>query len=86
MALVSRSSYLGTEERAKGEKKMELKDTYWKDEDGKVAKGDGDKLPKGWAKGKLVAKKGDEISDLEAKELGIKKETKAKAPAENKDK
>ena len=85
MALVSRSSYLGAERQAKGEK-MELKDTYWKDEDGKVAKGDGDKLPKGWAKGKLVAKKGDELSDLEAKELGIKKETKAKAPAENKSK
>jgi len=32
----------------------------------------------------FIAKKGTEISDLEAKEYGIAKETKAKEPKENK--
>ena len=38
----------------------------------------------GWAKGKLIARAGAEISDLQAKEYGLKKETKAKAQKENK--
>jgi len=64
---------------------MILKKDVWIDEDGKVGEGK-DGLPKGWAKGKLVAKAGTEISDLQAKELGLKKETKAKKAQENKSK
>tara|TARA_R110002050_G_scaffold264484_3_gene405313 strand:- start:3074 stop:3292 length:219 start_codon:yes stop_codon:yes gene_type:complete len=64
---------------------MILKKDIWIDEDGKVAEAN-DGLPKGWAKGKLVAKAGTEISDLQAKELGLKKETKAKKAQENKSK
>ena len=64
---------------------MKVKKDLWINEDGEVKEGVADgKLPKGWAKGKLVARSGDELSDLEAKELGLKKETKAKAPKENK--
>ena len=63
--------------------KMKLaKDVYINDE-GQVkesAKG----LPSGWAKGKLLGRKGQEITDAQAKEWGIGK--KAKAPAENKSK
>ena len=63
--------------------KMKLaKDVYINDE-GQVkesAKG----LPTGWAKGKLLGRKGQEITDAQAKEWGFGK--KAKAPAENKSK
>ena len=63
--------------------KMKLaKDVYINDE-GQVkesVKG----LPTGWAKGKILGRKGQEISDAQAKEWGIGK--KAKAPAENKSK
>ncbi len=66
-----------------GKAKMKLaKDVYINDE-GQVkesAKG----LPTGWAKGKLLGRKGQEITDAQAKEWGIGK--KAKAPAENKSK
>ena len=41
-------------------------------------------LPKSWRKGKLLGVKGQEISDVQAKEWGLG--TKAKAPAENKGK
>tara|TARA_R100000664_G_scaffold34170_2_gene54603 strand:+ start:1653 stop:1862 length:210 start_codon:yes stop_codon:yes gene_type:complete len=67
------------------EENMKIKKDLYMNEDGEVkegsAKGD---LPNGWAKGKLIARAGSEISDLQAKEYGIKKETKAKAPKENK--
>ena len=62
---------------------MILKKDIWIDEAGKVGESNNG-LPKGWAKGKLVARAGEEISDLQAKELGLKKETKAKKPTENK--
>jgi len=42
-------------------------------------------LPKGWAKGKLIGKKGQEMSDADYKALNIIA-TKAKAPKENKGK
>ena len=40
-------------------------------------------LPKGWAKGKLIGLKGQEMSDADFKALNIVA-TKAKAPKENK--
>lgn len=64
---------------------MILKKDVWIDEDGNIGEAV-DGLPKGWAKGKLVAKAGTEMSDLQAKELGLKKETKAKKAQENKSK
>ena len=42
-------------------------------------------LPKGWAKGKLIGRKGQEMSDADYKALSMV-ETKAKAPKENKGK
>lgn len=66
-------------------KTMILKKDVWIDEDGNIGEAV-DGLPKGWAKGKLVAKAGTEMSDLQAKELGLKKETKAKKAQENKSK
>ena len=44
---------------------MILKKDIWIDEAGKVGEGNNG-LPKGWAKGKLVARAGEEISDLQA--------------------
>ena len=84
MVLFSHSSYLvGAEQTNKKRKKMKLaKDLYEKD--GEYVLSDGH--PKKWA-GQgchFIAKKGTEISDLEAKEYGIAKETKAKEPKENK--
>ena len=66
------------------EEKMKLaKDVYINDagEVKESAKG----LPTGWAKGKLLGRKGQEVSDMQAKEWKLK-ETKAKAPVENKGK
>jgi len=87
LVLLSHSSYASDSSGMQTGKKdnMILKNDVWIDEDGKVAEGK-DGLPKGWAKGKLVAKAGTEISDLQAKELGLKKETKAKKAQENKSK
>lgn len=84
MALVSHSSYIqkASEDKAKGEK-MILKDDLWQDDDGNIGKGVNGGLPKGWAKGKLLARAGSEVSDLQAKEWKVK-ETKAKEPVENK--
>ena len=85
MVLLSHSTYvsnLGGMQTGKKET-MILKKDIWIDEDGKVGEGNNG-LPKGWAKGKLIARAGEEISDLQAKELGLKKETKAKKPTENK--
>lgn len=59
------------------------KDLYI-NEKGELKEGSGTELPKGWNKGKLVAVAGTELSDLQAKEYGLGKETKAKAPKENK--
>ena len=81
MVLFSTSSYGGVEKTRR--KNMKLKKDLWINEDGEV-KESNNGLPKGWAKGKLVGRAGDEISDVQAKEYGISKETKAKKPAENK--
>ncbi len=69
-----------------GKEKMAhvLKKDVWVDDEGKVAESDGD-IPKGWRKGKLLGRKGQEVSDMQAKEWGLK-ETKAKKPVENKGK
>lgn len=84
MVLFSHSSYEVGAEQTKKRKTMKLKKDLWINEEGKIAEGT-DGLPKGWAKGKLLGKKGDEVSDLQAKEWGIDNpKTKAKAPAENK--
>ena len=85
--MFSHSSYasnLGGKQTEEKEN-MKIKKDLWINEEGEVkeAQANGD-LPKGWAKGKLIARAGAELSDLEAKEYGIKKETKAKAPKENK--
>ena len=63
---------------------MKIKKDLWINEEGEVKEGSNGELPKGWAKGKLVARAGAEISDLEAKEYGLKKETKAKEPKDTK--
>ena len=87
MVLFSHLSYANNlgEKQTMEKEIMKIKKDLYMNEDGEVkegsAKGD---LPTGWAKGKLIARAGTEISDLEAKEYGIKKETKAKAPKENK--
>lgn len=57
---------------------MKIKKDLWINDEGEVKEGSSEGLPKGWAKGKLVARAGDEISDLEAKEYGLKAENKAK--------
>jgi hypothetical protein len=58
-----------------------LKKDTWQNEDGQVKQSDNG-LPKDWKKGKLLGRKGMEVSDLQAKEWGLT--TKAKAPTENK--
>jgi len=65
---------------------MKIKKDVYINDDGEIGYGVDGGLPKGWAKGKLVARAGDEMPDIQAKALGIKNETKAKAPAENKSK
>lgn len=87
MVLLSHSSYVSNLGGMQTGKKdtMILKKDIWIDEAGKVGEGNNG-LPKGWAKGKLIARAGEEISDLQAKELGLKKETKAKKAQENKSK
>jgi len=82
MVLFSHSSYsLGAKQTER--KKMKLsKDLYEKD--GEYVLSDGH--PKKWG-GQgchLVGRKGEEITDLQAKEYGIAKETKAKKASENK--
>ena len=84
MTLVTRSSFNGQGELQSGKKIMELKKYVWIDEAGKIAETSDNSLPKGWRKGQLLGAKGQEVSDLQAKEWGLGK--KAKAPAENKGK
>lgn len=62
-----------------------LKKDVWTNENGEIKESDSG-LPKGWAKGKLLGRKGQEVSDLQVKEWGLTKETKAKKPVENKGK
>lgn len=70
-----------------GEDKMAqtLKKDVWINEAGNI-KQSAEGLPAGWKKGKLLGRKGQEISDMQAKEWGLNKETKAKKPVENKGK
>jgi hypothetical protein len=84
MVLVSHLSYKQAGVSQTEKEKMILKKDLWINDEGEVKEGSSEGLPKGWAKGKLVARAGSEISDLEAKNYGLKKETKAKEPKENK--
>ena len=86
MTLVTRSSFNGKGELQSGKKKMILKKYVWVDEAGKIAETSNNTLPKNWRKGKLLGVKGHEVSDVQVKEWGLGKSTKAKAPAENKGK
>jgi len=86
MTLITRSSFNGTGELRSGEKIMILKKYVWVDEAGKVAETTDNQLPKAWRKGKLLGVKGHEVSDAQAKEWGLGKATKAKAPVEDKSK
>lgn len=85
MTLVTRSSFNGQDELQSGKKIMQLKKYVWVDEAGKIAETSENQLPKTWRKGQLLGAKGQEVSDLQAKEWGLGK-AKAKAPAENKGK
>ena len=81
MAIMSYHSYGGS---IVGEEKMELKKDIYMNDAGECVETTGG-LPKGWAKGKLMGKKGQEMSDADYKALNIIA-TKAKAPKENKGK
>ena len=89
MVLFSHSSYasnLGAGQ-PREEKMNIIKKHLYINDDGEIKEGGKDELPKGWAKGKLLANAGDEVSDLTAELWGIKKPaTKAKKPTENKSK
>ncbi len=63
--------------------KVKLKKDVYTNDAGEIKETTGG-LPKGWPKGKLLGKKGQEVSDAQAKEWGIGK--KAQAPKENKSK
>ena len=63
--------------------KVKLKKDVYINDAGEIKETTGG-LPKGWPKGKLLGKKGQEVSDAQAKEWGIG--TKAQAPKENKSK
>ena len=86
MTLVTRGDFTGTTSNKVGKEKMAktLKKYVWVDDAGKIAETTDNNLPKSWRKGKLLGVKGQEISDVQAKEWGLGK--KAKAPAENKGK
>ena len=81
MTIMSHHSYGGS---IVGEEKMELKKDIYMNDAGECVETTGG-LPKGWAKGKLMGKKGQEMSDADYKALNIV-DTKAKAPKENKGK
>jgi|TARA_B100000029_G_scaffold341316_1_gene333563 hypothetical protein len=86
MTLITRSSFNGQGELKSGKKKMLLKKYVWVDEAGKVAETTDNNMPKTWRKAKLLGAKGQEVSDAQAKEWGLGKATKAKAPVEDKSK
>ncbi len=78
---MSHHSYGGSEV---GKANMILKKDVWCNDAGECKETTGG-LPKGWAKGKLIGRKGQEMSDADYKALNMV-ETKAKAPKENKGK
>ena len=86
MTLITRSSFNGQVELKSGKKKMLLKKYVWVDEAGKVAETTDNNMPKTWRKAKLLGAKGQEVSEAQAKEWGLGKATKAKAPVEDKSK
>jgi len=81
MVLFSSSSF-GGDGTNKGKVMKLKKDLYMKD--GKFVLSDGHPKEFAGQSVSLVARAGEEISDLQAKEYGLKAETKAKAPKENK--
>ena len=82
MVLVSSSSFIGGDDITKGKKMIELKkDVYEKD--GKIILSDGHPKEFAGQSCRKLAIAGEEISDAQAKEWGIK-ESKAKEPKENK--
>ena len=82
MTLVSRSSF-GSGERQVGEENMhELTKDLWINDAGVVAEGKGKhELPKGWTKGKLLGKAGQEVAKADFDAW-----TKAKKKVEDKSK
>ena len=86
MTLITRSSFNGQGELKSGKKKMLLKKYVWVDEAGKVAETTDNNMPKTWRKAKVLGAKGQEVSEAQAKEWGLGKATKAKAPVEDKSK
>ena len=81
MTIMSHHSYGGS---LVGEVKMELKKDIYMNDAGECMETTGG-LPKGWRKGKLVAREGWEMPDAEYKALKFV-EAKAKQPKENKSK
>jgi hypothetical protein len=82
MALMTHSSFEGGSSSKKEIMKIK-KDIYMNEEGMCMESSDG--MPKGWRKGKLVAREGWEMPDAEYKALKFV-EAKAKQPKENKSK
>ena len=82
MALMTHSSFEGGSSSKK--EIMKIKKDIYMNEEG-LCKESADGMPKGWRKGKLVAREGWEMPDAEYKALKFV-EAKAKAPKENKSK
>ena len=87
MTLVTRGDFTGATSNEVGKEKRlahKLKKYVWQDDAGKISETAENQMPKSWRKGRLLGAKGQEVSDLQAKEWGLG--SKAKAPAENKGK
>ena len=82
MALMSHSSFEGGSSSKK--EIMKIKKDIYMNEEG-LCKESADGMPRGWRKGKLVAREGWEMPDAEYKALKFV-ESKAKQPKENKSK
>ena len=82
MALMTHSSFEGGSSSKK--EIMKIKKDIYMNEEG-LCKESADGMPKGWRKGKLVARAGWEMPDAEYKALKFV-EAKAKQPKENKSK
>jgi len=68
-----------------GGKIVKLKKDVWCNEEGVCAESKDDQLPAGWKKGKLMGRKGQEVTDAEWKSWNVVS-LKAKTPKENKSK
>lgn len=82
MALMTHSSFEGGSSSKK--EIMKIKKDIYMNEEG-LCKESADGMPKGWRKGKLIARKGWEMPEAEYKALKFV-EAKAKQPKENKSK